>query len=65
MKTIKNSKEITTLEVGDVVVFGDLEYVVNKNVYRNSTQYYLYNPTKYNGLIFEKLNLKKEILLKN
>lgn len=59
MKTIKNSKDITTLEIGDVVVFGDLEYVVNKNVYRNSTQYYLYNPTKYNGLIFEKLNLKK------
>lgn len=34
MKTIKNSKEITTLEVGDEVVFGNLRYVVNKN-YRN------------------------------
>lgn len=59
MKTIKNSKDITTLEVGDVVVFGDLEYVVKKSIYRNYTQYYLYNPTKYNGIIFEKLNLKK------
>ena len=28
MKTIKNSKEITTLEVGNKVIFGDLEYAV-------------------------------------
>ena len=28
MKTIKNSKKITTLELGDKVVFGDLEYEV-------------------------------------
>lgn len=56
MKTIKNSKDITTLEVGDKVVFGDLEYIVDDTF---STQYYLYCPTKYNGLIFETLNLKK------
>ena len=30
MKTIKNSKDITTLEVDDVVVFGDLEYEVSR-----------------------------------
>ena len=28
MKTINNSKDITTLEVGDVIVFGNLEYKV-------------------------------------
>ena len=59
MKTIKNSKDITTLEVGDVVVFGDLEYVVNKVFKHNSTRYYLYYPEGYNGIIFETLNLKK------
>ena len=61
MKTIKNSKDITTLEVGDVVVFGDLKYIVDKNFKctSNSTQYYLYLPSRYNGLIFEILNLKK------
>ena len=59
MKTIKNSKEITTLEVGDKVVFGNLEYVVNKNIEHNSIQYYLYSPSRYNGIIFEILNLKK------
>lgn len=57
MKTIKNSKDITTLEVGDVVVFGNLKYVVNTNDY--TTQYYLYLSSGYNGIIFEKLNLKK------
>ena len=57
MKTIKNSKDITTLEVGDVVMFDNLKYVVNKNDY--TTQYYLYCPTGYNDIIFEKLNLKK------
>lgn len=59
MKTIKNSKEITTLEVGDVVVFDNLEHVVDKVFKHNSTQYYLYYPAGYNGLIFETLNLKK------
>lgn len=28
MKTIKNSKDITTLEVGDKVVFGNLKHEV-------------------------------------
>ena len=60
MKTIKSAKDITTLEVGDVIVFGNLEYVVDKNIEHNSTQYYLYCPTKYNGTIFETLNLRKK-----
>jgi hypothetical protein len=59
MKTIKNSKDITTLEVGDVVMFGDSEYIVDNVFKHNSTQYYLYYPAGYNGTIFEKLNLKK------
>ena len=59
MKTIKNSKDITTLEVGDVVMFGDSEYIVDDVFTHNSTQYYLYYPAGYNGIIFEKLNLKK------
>lgn len=61
MKTVKSSKDITTLEVGDVVMFGNLEYVVAKNFKctSNSTQYYLYLSSGYNGIIFEKLNLKK------
>jgi hypothetical protein len=61
MKTIKNLKDITTLEVGDKVLFGDLEYVVAQNFKctSNSIQYYLYLPSGYNGIIFEKLNLKK------
>ena len=65
MKTIKNSKDITTLEVGDVVMFGDLEYVVNNTFKHNSTQYYLYCPTKYNGTIFEILNLNKRDFVEN
>ena len=28
MKTIKNLKDVSTLEVGDKVIFGDLEYAV-------------------------------------
>ena len=65
MKTIKNSKEITTLEVGDVVVFGNLEYVVNENFKLNSRQYYLYNLSGYNGIIFEILNFKKRDFVEN
>lgn len=59
MKTIKSLKEITTLEVGDVVVLDNLEHVVDKVFEHNSTRYYLYYPAGYNGLIFETLNLKK------
>ena len=59
MKTIKSLKDITTLEVGDVVVLGNLEHVVDKVFKHNSIRYYLYYPAGYNGLIFETLNLKK------
>jgi hypothetical protein len=59
MKTIKNSKGITTLEVGDKVVFGDLEYVVRKTSRNRSIQYYLNACIGHNNTIFEILNLKK------
>ena len=47
MKIINNSKDITTLEVGDKVVFGDLEYGV-----RHNDGYFLY------GLGFDNKNDK-------
>lgn len=59
MKTIKNSKEITTLEVDDVVVFGDLEYVVRKTSRNRSIQYYLSACIGHNNTIFKILNLQK------
>ena len=59
MKTIKSLKDITTLEVGDVVVLDNLEHVVETNFKHSSIHYYLYYPAGYNGLIFETLNLKK------
>ena len=43
MKTIKNSKEITTLEVGDKIVFGNLSHTVKMLEGR----YYLCNTTNY------------------
>lgn len=55
MKTIKNSKEITTLEVGDKVIFGDLEYVV----WKNAPIYYLDYYRGRNDKIFIDLNLNK------
>jgi hypothetical protein len=58
MKTIKNSKEITTLEVGDKVIFGDLKYIVTKCLYHN--RYYLELNEDANDRIFRILHLKKE-----
>lgn len=43
MKTIKSSKDITTLEVGDEVVFGNLSHTVKML----GGRYYLYNTTNY------------------
>lgn len=58
MKTIKNSKDITTLEVGDVVVFGNLEHEI---VYSGPfcKDYYLDNLRGVNDAIFELLNINK------
>lgn len=60
MKTIKSSKEITTLEVGDVVVFGDLEYVVSRGL-----GYFLNLRKDRNDKIFKVLNINKRDFVEN
>ena len=60
MKTIKNSKEITTLEVGDVVMFGNLEYKVY-----HEDGYFLSTLGFRNDKIFTNLNISKKDFVKN
>lgn len=64
MKTIKSLKDITTLEVGDVVVFGDLTYKVAM-----IHGYYLSlknaNKGKANDEIFKVLNISRKDFVKN
>lgn len=57
MKTIKSLKDITTLEVGDIVVFGNLEYEVTQNSLK---RYYLILSTLENDKIFNVLNINKQ-----
>lgn len=52
MKTIKNSKEVTILEVGDKVLFGDLEYEVH-----HKDGYFLGTKGDHNARIFTNLNI--------
>lgn len=59
MKTIKNSKEITTLEVDDVVIISNFRHVVCKHSRNGSPRYYLNYCLGDNDRIFEILNLKK------
>lgn len=59
MKTIKSLKDITTLEVGDKVVFGDLEYTVTQGEYLK--RYYLVLSYSFeNDEIFNVLNTNKQ-----
>ena len=58
MKTIKSAKDITTLEVGHKVIFGDLEYVVTQGSFFK--RYYLHSDTYTNEKIFEILNIDKK-----
>ena len=58
MKTIKSLKDITTLEVGDVVVFGDLEYKVY-GLRVSKPIYFLTSSEHANSIIFNKLKLNK------
>ena len=60
MKTIKSLKDITTLEVWDVVVFGDLEYSVRKGI-----GYFLSHCTDRNDKIFKVLNINKRDFIEN
>lgn len=55
MKTIKSLKDITTLEVGDKVVFGNLEHTVVLGIYG----YYLSSSDLCNTRIFDTLNVNK------
>ena len=56
MKTIKSLKDITTLEVCDVVVFGNLEYLV-RNRSSKPQKYYLSCRNDRNNKIFNILHL--------
>jgi hypothetical protein len=58
MKTIKSLKDITTLEVDDEVVFGDLKYIVTKGIYCGR-YYLLLNEESCNSKIFKILNIDK------
>lgn len=60
MKTIKSSKEITTLEVGDEVIFGDLKHEV-----RHGDGYYLNTENDFNDKIFTNLNIDRKAFVKN
>ena len=60
MKTIKSLKDITTLEVGDEVAFGDLEYVVSSGL-----GYFLNHHTDRNDKIFKVLNINKRDFIEN
>ena len=61
MKTIKSLKDITTLEVNDVVVFGDLEYTVC-----HMDGYFLRCSSSYdNDKIFTILNISKRDFVNN
>ena len=60
MKTIKALKDITTLEVGDVVVFGDLKYKVH-----HEDGYFLSTLDVRNDKIFTNLNISKKDFVKN
>lgn len=60
MKTIQSSKDITTLEVGDKVIFGDLKYKVCLE-----DGYFLSTPDVKNDKIFTILNISKRDFVKN
>lgn len=60
MKTIQSSKDITTLEVGDKVIFGALKYRVCLE-----DGYFLSTPDVENDKIFTILNISKRDFVKN
>jgi hypothetical protein len=60
MKIIKSLKDIATLEVGDVVIFGDLQYKVCLD-----NGYFLSTPDVKNDKIFTILNISKRDFVKN
>lgn len=61
MKTVKSLKDITTLEVNDVIVFGNLKYTVVVGRYG----YYLSSSDFCNTRIFDTLNVNKNKFIKS
>lgn len=59
MKTIKSLKDITTLEVGDVIVFGNLEYRVYQVEQHQCYFLDIKSSSDTNDKIFKSLNLNK------
>lgn len=64
MKTIKNSKELTTLEIDDIVVFGDLKYRVAQ-IHGYCLSLKNGNKGKVNDEIFKVLNISKGDFVRN
>lgn len=65
MKTIKNSKDITTLEVGDKVMFGNLVYKVRQNIATDGYYLHLCDDDTPNEVIFKYLKLNKKTFIKS
>lgn len=65
MKTIKSLKDITTLEVGDEVVFGNLVYKVRQNIATDGYYLYLDDDDTPNEVIFKYLKLNKKTFIKS
>lgn len=65
MKTIKSLKEITTLEVGDEVVFGNLVYKVRQNLATYGYYLYVNDEDTPNEVIFKYLKLNKRTFIEN
>lgn len=65
MKTIKSLKGITTLEVGDEVVFGNLVYKVRQNLATVGYYLYLNDEDTPNDTIFKHLKVNKRTFIEN
>ena len=65
MKTIKSLKDITALEVGDKVVFGNLVYKVRQNSATNEYYLHLNDEDTPNDTIFEHLKVNKRTFIEN
>ena len=65
MKTIKSLKDITTLEVDDEVVFGNLAYKVRQNLATDGYYLCLNDKNTPNDTIFKHLKVNKRTFIEN
>ena len=65
MKTIKSLKDITTLEVDDEVVFGNLTYKVRQNLATDGYYLCLNDKNTPNDTIFKHLKVNKRTFIEN